>query len=107
MRNPWYTLAIGIIKRYKSCFIQNYTILLEALNQKTQGLFFVSVFVWFCRCSFVVWLFQAPATQSQARLKIKKDWNLKLVFAFSMSGKNSVLKCGGGVIIERIAAFSN
>jgi len=34
MRNPWYTLAVGIIKNDRSCFIQNYTILLEALQQR-------------------------------------------------------------------------
>ena len=38
MRNPWHTLAIGIIKSYKSCFIQNYTILLETLDQKRKGM---------------------------------------------------------------------
>eukprot|EP00795_Rhopilema_esculentum_P011661 gene11661-21909_t len=33
MRNPWYTLVIGMIKNYRSCFIRNYTILLEALQK--------------------------------------------------------------------------
>ena len=56
MRNPWYTLAVGIIKNYRSCFIQNYTILLEALQQR-EGMAVMKCILKILRCSFLCIMF--------------------------------------------------